>query len=286
MGVKLEEHESVLIPVKMLKKAASLPPRFNFAIGGYSWEFFFKYLPNSDKLFVIFSGSKAQEEIYPVFRRHSWNFEFDGSVLFISDPIYSIYHNLALGWYLGDANLNFYPLIAIIVNALKASLNCSSIYAYGSSGGGFAALKLAEYLPMTAVAINPQIYLRRYHYFEEFCKITGFDSAPDLTQRCELRPNNLSNCLILQNDTDWQHLDQHLYPLLQTRGLFPKYGLNKDGNLYIWIYHKKGGHNAQENKAVLSLILNIASLLPIKTEQELNAADNLCIAINELWARS
>lgn len=117
------------------------------------WDFFCINKKGSDKLYIVFSGARGPQTPYPLFRKHSWNHIFDGSVLYISDPLFSKYSQFNLGWYLGTNEIDLYPIMASIIKNLAVSLNISEIISYGSSGGGFASLKIAEFLPIKVIAI-------------------------------------------------------------------------------------------------------------------------------------
>ncbi|MBD5640964.1 MAG: hypothetical protein HDQ91_00905 [Desulfovibrio sp.] len=159
------------------------------------------------------------------------------------------------------------------------------LISYGSSGGGYAALKISEFLSCNAIAINPQIYLDKYKYWKDFCLISGFDRIPYDKRRFELNLSPTCKYLIIQNDSDEHHCIHHLFPFIKNKGIFPKYGLTGNENIWIWLYHAFGGHDVQEDEYLLTFILWLNSQLPPKSREELMTLDNLATALSGLWAR-
>lgn len=261
-GVKLEDQTAQALHPRELKTAVELPARFDVYCNPFNFQFFFVHKPKAEKLYIVFSGSRTLNMQPPVFKRHSWNDGFDGSVLYVGDPLFSLYPALELGWYLGTSEIDIYPLMTILLQVVWQKYGFKHVLTYGSSGGGFAALKIAEYLPCSAIAINPQIYLQNYPYFQNFCKITGFKNKGININRAMITPSPLASYFIIQNDTDTHHLRSHLYPLMKSQGLLPKYGLTGARNIHVWQYHAYGGHNAQEDINLLRQILYIKENLP------------------------
>jgi hypothetical protein len=109
------------------------------------FQFDYLYQPSIHKrLFVFFSGSAQRSKINPpVFQRWSWAHLFPGHCLYVSDPSLFLNDKLGLAWYSGTSGFDPMPIIAQEVKnlALSLDINESSIFSYGSSGGGFAALR-------------------------------------------------------------------------------------------------------------------------------------------------
>lgn len=263
-----------------------MPVRFGLVKDDWQWEFFYKHDENSSKLYIIFSGSK-QPPIVPLFKRNSWNYFFDGSVLYIADPMFIKYPDLDLGWYIGTKDYCLINALEDIIYKIKDLTKKQQIICYGSSGGGYACLKFSEFIPSHCIAINPQINLLDYPYFDNFKKITMIEADDRFIERLRVIFKDNSHYLLLFNEKDSHDLLKHLFPLLRFFNQYPKYGLTRlTSNLYIFIYHAYGDHNAQEDLNILQFIIYLADLLFKKdlTQQEFAKADALAIALSNLWA--
>ena len=274
--------------INTFKNIDFIPNNCSIFIENWQFDIFFNFV-NTKKLYVILSGSRKIEDPLPLFKRWSWNYAFDGSVLYISDPMFYKYKDCILGWYYGSYEFNIYKYIKKIIDIINKKYNFQHIIFYGSSGGGFAALQVNTYYTNTlAIAINPQIYINKYHYADKFKNCTGIDlDLPDKYNRNKLDillKSSMSKFFIIQNDSDKHDCSVHLFPLLKEYNLKPKYGLQNYNNLYLWIYHTVGGHNAQEDVNILQFILSISNSI-LNNNNFSNTEHNLAIAINELWAQ-
>src|SRR5690606_36415632 len=84
---------------------------------------------------------------------------------YISDPTLKLYEDLGLAWYIGNKEADVQPIIVEIIKVVATKLNIplENVILYGSSGGGFAALKFSSLIPEAiAIAINPQIDITVY----------------------------------------------------------------------------------------------------------------------------
>ena len=269
--------------------AADVPENCSVSIDGWQFDLFFNRI-NVEKLYVVLSGSRKADDPLPLFKRWSWNAAFDGSVLYISDPMFYKFEDCALGWYFGSEEFNIYTYIRKIIDILKKKYAFQHIIFYGSSGGGFAALQAAAYCEDSlAIAINPQIYINRYPYYARaFKRTTGIDlDLPDKYNRNKidgLLKNSSSKFLIIQNASDKHGCTAHIFPLLQKYNIKPKYGLQKHDNIYLWIYDAIGGHDSQEDMHILQFILFIADAI-IKKEFISDVESKFALALNEIWAK-
>lgn len=264
--------------------SSPLPSLFCFEYLGWSFDFFYKHLDNSQNIYIIFSG--ASDNI-PSFKRHSWNYFFDGSVLYISDPMLKKYNNLCLGWYLGDNNDDLYEMITDILYKIIKISEKINVICYGSSGGGYACLKYSQINDTKCIVINPQIFLKKFDYYKKFLQITKIKEDELFLNRIKIGINNNSKYFIIQNETCKHDCECHIFPVLKQFGVYPKYGLMRfNTNINLWLYHAFGGHNAQEDKNLLQFILYAADKLFDKSTSENDfLALNACtIGISNLWA--
>ncbi|MDE5832717.1 MAG: hypothetical protein K2H64_07010 [Desulfovibrio sp.] len=269
---------------KILKRGIETPAAYRMEYKGLVWDYLWAPKPGSAKLYVVFSASKLAADPWPVYRRHSWHRMFDGHVLYLSEPLFSLYPDLLMAWYLGLPALDLYPYIAVMATAIARECVAEEIFSYGSSSGGLAALKFAEYAKAKAIAINPQIFLDRFAYFQSFSEKTGFKSASLREERTRVNISKKNRYFIIQNDADAEHCERHVYPLLRDNGIYPKYGLAGKDNLWHWQYLSLGGHNGQKNERILPIILYLASCLPPRTSGDLADLDNLAISVSDIMA--
>ena len=72
---------------------------------------------------------------------------------------------MGLAWYVGTSDHDHFDVIGEIIVSFadKLGIKHKDIVSYGSSGGGFAAIRLSLFLPsITAIAINPQTEITQY----------------------------------------------------------------------------------------------------------------------------
>ena len=284
---QLNIKNSISLTIKEFIKIKNIPDNCSVMFKDIKFDIFFNYNSNN-KLYVILSGFKTGEQI-PLFKRWSWNMAFDGSVLYISDPMFYLFPKIKLGWYYGTQDINIYSYMYKLIYIIKRKYNFNNLIFYGSSGGGYAALQCATYFKNSlAIAINPQIYINKFGYSKEFYKITNIDlDKKDKYERNLLVDRILksnSKFFIIQNETDKDHCSNHLFPFMKKINIALKYGLQAKNNIYIWIYHAFGGHNAQENKEILQFIIYISNFI-IENKKITSYEETLCIAFSELWAQ-
>jgi hypothetical protein len=115
-------------------------------------------------LLVGFHGAVDRSKMAPpIFQRRRSHDGLSLPYMLISDPTLDLDSRLTLGWYLGGATQNIYPVIARMIEAATADLGLARALLIGSSGGGFAALQVASYMESADVlAFNPQTSIDKY----------------------------------------------------------------------------------------------------------------------------
>lgn len=243
---------------------------------------------HSGSLYVVLNGSRTSPA--PEFKRWSWYNVFEGDMLNIADPSYTINEELNLGWYYGTEDINYRELTAKIIRKIASILNINNIYLYASSGGGAAALHIGGLIEnSTVIAINPQIVLDLYHYAPQFKKITGIDlSLEDKWHRENgayyIKSSLSTKYLLVQNISSPDDFIQ-IRALEKIMDKQFNYGLNRFGNVGIWLYDipSKVPHNAQENQILYYAIDKLARSLDHNNDwQELNG---MYIVISEMWRK-
>lgn len=196
----------------------------DFQFGKYRFDFLWRPKKNAARLFVIFSGDAMRKQNNPpVFQRWSWAEHFPGNCIFVSDPALYLNEKIGLGWYSGDKNCDFLKVISVLVDEVVSRLGISSsnVYSYGSSGGGFAAIRLAHFLPkLKAVAVNPQTQICQFEYpsVDRYLSLCfGIKSRAEAERLYSERFNLCTQAnffrdrkiFYVQNELDTHHLEVH-----------------------------------------------------------------------------
>lgn len=250
-----------------LDEVAGEPVIVSFKEQKFQFDFIWRPKDGAKRLYVFFAGDadRAKREP-PVFHRWKWADKFDGHCLFVADPTLFLERTMGLGWYVGTAEFDCMRVIAPLVNELaeRCGLERRNVISYGSSGGGFAALKLGEWLPgMTVVAINPQTDITAYHgrsadKFLRICfaKRTREEARSAFPDRLTIGadPKSLRMCRIIyaQNDVDVHHHDMHYKPFRDRMSV----GAPPHDFTSI-IFSDAGGHSRAETADVLAGILRL-----------------------------
>lgn len=248
------------------------PSLIQFEESGMRFDFLFSPKKDSDKLFVMFSGDALRQQYEPpVFQRWTWAPHFPGHCLYISDPSLFLADDLGLAWYTGTQDFDPQDVIAARIKSIADYLGISqnNIYTYGSSGGGFAAIRMQLSLPeITAIAVNPQTSIPEYDNkaAEKYFRIC-FDGRSrdemreDFPERINLVKSanvlKLGKIIVAQNKIDTHHLVDHLTPLCQAMGMSVNHNPN-DGRFRIFIFDHEGGHKKAETPEVFEQILKVA----------------------------
>ena len=196
-----------------------------------------------------------------------------------SDPILVLDANLTLAWHFGCEDIRLQAITVSIVEKLQAILRAPRVVAWGGSGGGFAAIRVAKDVPNAIALIwNPQTNIAKYvpelvsRYLRiAFPTIATDDSIPSNREQfpslCTeaFRDGYKGNILYLQESTDW-HVGAHLKPFLASfcgragsdiAGSSNFSGLVTD-QLYLHLDHWGNGH-VPPGKDVISKILGLLS---------------------------
>lgn len=235
---------------------------------GLRYDFAFARKPGAERLFVLFSGAADRRKIDPpVFQRWKWADYFPGHVLYVSDPALHEYERLGLGWYIGVGSRDPLPFIAETVSELADLLEISSsrIVHYGSSGGGFASLRMLDFLPdTTSVAINPQITLKKYNKgfvnnYLKACqnsKFSDFDFKAN-ADRFDLlaHPKTTDHRIVLvQNVMDKSHYAKHFSRYCDMLGIRSDQS-TECGRVKTILFSHKNGHLKAETSEVFTEIM-------------------------------
>lgn len=217
----------------------------------------------SQYLFVMFSAAVNRTHMtLPVFNRISWANDLPGNLLYLFDPMVMSSDEINLAWYVGNRDFDAMDAICslVIKTALELNVPVNNIIAYGSSGGGFAALMLAARIKeATAIAINPQVQISKYNIprvvkaFVSEC----FDGVDiDVLERINSNRFIVSEAikyfnpsikfLIAQNKLDIHHYNEHFIPFVNEFGLQIDGGFSKDETKATYVYEDSRGHVGED----------------------------------------
>jgi hypothetical protein len=182
------------------------------------------------KLLIMLPGASKRSNGHIDFQRYSWAKDYPGhDIISISDPTLQPANDIGLAWFQYHKDHYGIEALAQLIRRILSSngYHTSNVTFFGSSGGGFGSLQLADYFPKsTIIAINPQIYL--YNYTEGFYKsmlelcYPGMDH-PDVFREYRDRitvnidmEKREAPVFILQNEFDTMHLNKHLLPFTKS----------------------------------------------------------------------
>lgn len=236
--------------------------RYSCAVEDVEFKFLFGKKDFSSVLFVLLSGAaKDSVNCYPNFQRWSWSEHFPGSVLNIADPTLTLAPGkIDIGWYLGSPEKDYADLVASLVKRVASDLGVPNkkIFFYGSSGGGFASLRVSRRIPgSSACAINAQIDLTKYRslafrkYISAVHGTTLENLKPELMARLsvigEMNERTENGFLMTQNIND----DHHYKVQFQC---FKKFCTEKNIPYHLLEYAGEKRHGA-EPKSMVDLIV-------------------------------
>ena len=204
-----------------------------------------------------------------------------------SDPVLALDASLSLAWHFGCEGIPLQAITVSIVKKLQAILHAPRVVAWGGSGGGFAAMRLAKDVPNTiALAWNPQTNIAKYTpvFVDRYLRIAfpTIDAAGTFPSDGKQFPSLCTDefvagyqgrILYLQERTDW-HVDAHLTPFLASfcgkthndiAGSSNFSGFVTD-QVYLHLGHWGNGH-VPPNKDVLAKLLGLLSDATIPIEQ-------------------
>ncbi len=225
------------------------------------------------RLYVLLRGNEAERStvVLPRFSRFSWRDAFGDTVVCVADPTLQFDANLRLGWYFGNREHDVIEHLARIVVALcdRHAIAIEDVCAYGSSGGGFAALQLAARLGggATAIAVNPQTDILEYWVPRSVKAFTAvclgnvdhgtarraFASRLSALESWSQPSSGEARCLIVQNVADSEHYRNHFRPFADLMGI-PDNGLSADGRMGSLLYDHLSGHAAEPREMVPEIL--------------------------------
>ena len=116
-------------------------------------------------LIVVFHGAANPDVHLPWLSGLGITTKLEASRLSITDPSLYLSPELNLSWFSGShAQPDLVGVLAKVIEKVAATTDASRIVLFGGSGGGYISLRMLEYFPLaTAVVMNPQTDIEKYH---------------------------------------------------------------------------------------------------------------------------
>lgn len=231
----------------------------------------------SKELLIMLPGAVNRSKIIHNFQRFSWSDDFEYSVMSLLDPTIKNENNLSIGWFQGlSENYGIDNFILLLKNLFKVNnIKEENVTFFGSSAGGFSALKLANtFLSSKIIAINPQVYISNYHK-NEFDKLLNYSykflSKKSVLEKYKDRlsididfQNRKVPIWYYQNIVDSHHMKKHLQLYLKTLDskVFSEFNvrdsIEKLNQLNIIYYEDpESGHSPPSKEKTIQIINQI-----------------------------
>lgn len=230
---------------------------------------FFSNKDDWSKIILMFNGAITKQKISinedaAIYQRWSWHSKFKHPVFCIADPLTYGDGAIPLAWYQGNEKGDY---LEKIVNQIKNAISTFNpgkreFIAFGSSGGGFAALLSAQLALVDAViAINPQTNI--YNFAEK----RAVEAFLKKRESLNLKESDGSYCLIkkgfdslkpdcrityIQNTCDASHFNDHMIPYINALLCS---GKSNTLNLHCFT-NIDMGHNPPPLHAILNILDN------------------------------
>lgn len=255
------------------------------------------WLPSKkQKLYVSLSGGgPANGRRYPWFIRWKYKNFLDGHVLCIDDPMYHFHPEIVSAmWYYGTNETSYLHLLLDIVKKFmeQIGIEAKDVTFIGSSGGGYSSLYCANLLDYSsAIAVNPQIVLKDWHYpyvYNHFAK-WGIDLASEdqFDRNNVLLKNKTSKFMLIMNVGSVNEAKLQFEPFFQRHGIVPTYGISQKDNIITWVHvtNYNNPHSAYPEKAgfkLASYLLELAKTSVMCEGYDLNELSNISLLANEV----
>jgi hypothetical protein len=273
--------------------------RFHTEVDGARFECFY-HASEYDYLYVVLDTMRDDWTIahgpLPRFHKWSWSTFLRGHLLSIEDPMY-FESDIPVGWFYGTHERDYRDATAKLVTSVARSLGIPNerIIFYSISSGGTSGLFTAAKIPgSVAIALNPQLDLTRFlpSALARFKEYTGIDLAYEKQHgdvgRVDfahvLSTDSPSKYLAIVNCRSEMDFHDQLIPFCQALGITPHYGLQRVGNLIIWVIDAPGKphpHLCYESKIMYFAIDFLAKTLADGGDTD--RLGPLYILFSELW---
>ncbi len=263
--------------------------RYSVTNEGVKFEMLFLDNNASEKLYI--SLSSAIHPFYPKFLRWSWARFLDAKFLCIDDPMYadSPLAPKVPRWYYGTAKKSYLSALIPIIHKIieKLRIKPEQVVFLGSSGGGYAALYLANAISgCTAFALNPQIVPALWskgRYAREYWTKLKINLASE----DHYRRNNI----ILTNEKSRFFISFNYASSLDRVQLAEffrnqhfstnQYGITQHGNVILWLHNTPGKNRHNCNPEKLEIKIMEFLLDQINKGEDINSFSHFSQVISE-----
>lgn len=245
----------------------------------------YKKINNRKRHYIFFNGALARSiSIYPSLSRNSWSKKVDSNILNIYDSSINPSDNYLLGWYHGVHNKPFQDDVIPIIESLKEKngLSNQDLIFYGSSGGGWAALKFSSlFQGSIGVAINPQTNIIKYEIEAAVDKFLArsypqmeksevlmnysnelmIDPKGFMSKGLEKEFSERSRFILAQNILDASHYNDHFLDFWGNFSSTKNGGWDDLSHNYAIVYEHESGHGAETNDVFLRIQSVIEEML-------------------------
>lgn len=251
-----------------------------------NYDFLLTSRPGTALLCHFHGNSPREGASLPIFTGLGVTSSIAASMFVPSDPVLVLDASLSLAWHFGCAGIPLQAITVSIVKKLQTSLQAPRVVAWGGSGGGFAAIRVAKDISdATVLAWNPQTNIAKYdknhvtrYLRTAFPTLAGSGTPPSNSEQfpslCteEFVAGYQGRIIYLQERTDW-HVDAHLKPFLamfcgKTLNNIPT-SSNFSGfvtdQLYLHLGHWGNGH-VPPSKDVIAKFLSLLSDVTMNLE--------------------
>ena len=262
-------------------------PRFSVNIENVDYECLFLAKNNSNRLYVSLSGGRKKRHTYPYFLRWKYGNRLNGNILCIEDPMQFNEKNNCVKWYYGTKDSCYLHKVLEIVKKAARDLNIcpEDIYFLGSSGGGYAALYLANLLDgSNAIAMSPQTVLKNWGESSlEYFRTKGIDitNRNDCFNRNYLKlTNKKSVFFIVVNVNSYKDYDRQFIPFCKINNIIPQYGIYQQNNVITWS-HASDGFNLHGSNPEYEIMFMIFLMQQYRKNKNINSITKYSYLINE-----
>ncbi|MGF9648039.1 heparinase II/III family protein [Pseudarthrobacter oxydans] len=184
---------------------------------------------STDLLSVRFHGAiNRTKTTLPFFQGLTSEAAGNDNYALFQDPSLDLNKSMTLAWYLGDGTTDIHRYMAECIAKIQSETGAARVLLSGSSGGGFAAMQVASYLPdSVALVFNPQTDVKEYFRTSADTALAsclqengGADGPRDFSKSTSVVSNyseleKLPQVLYVQNTGDKHHVLKHRDPFLK-----------------------------------------------------------------------
>lgn len=214
------------------------------------------------KLYVSLCGGGRKVNKYPRFLRWKYKNFLDGHYLCIEDPMYAdAGGSSSVTWYYGSKDTFLCYEMVDIINKFMIFLNIESknLIFFGSSGGGTAAIHMANYFDYsTCYALNPQYNLGTWSKasLKAFLKRgINLKEHDEKYERNIVQIKNKTSYYFLVENCLSKKDEEQFKPWFTNKKLPIKYGIHQYGNVITWIHATDSARPHNANPLKFSFIL-------------------------------